>query len=68
MFQWLRRRQEARRLAEEGAELLICDYGPEDAYQVAQALKRKAQDCWSAAHWRRVARAIVRMTGKLVEY
>ena len=54
MLRWLRRRREARRLVQADAEALIRDYGPEDAG-------------W-AARGRRVARAVVRMTGKIVDY
>ncbi len=68
MFQWLRRRRDARRLVQKHAEALISDYGPEDARSMARARMRNAPDRRTAAHWRRVTRAIVRMTGKLVDY
>ncbi len=67
-LRWFRRRQEARRLVQADAEALIRDYGPEDAYLAARQFKRGARNSRSAAHSRRVARALVRMTGKIVDY
>ncbi len=62
MFQWNRRRQEARPPGTVcGAEALIREYGPEDAYLAARQLNRRARSSRSAAHWRRVARILARI-------
>ncbi len=68
LLRWLRRRQEARRLAQAEAESLLRHYGPDDARLVARERARKARDRRRAAHWRRVARAVARITGKIVDY
>ncbi len=72
MLQWLRRRQEARRLAQADAEALIRDDGAE-AY--GEARQRECDAIPSdetthagrtPAHWRRVALIVARMTGKRI--
>ncbi len=61
---WLLGRREAELAAQVRAEAFIRRYGPEDAYLAARQLKRKARSRREAAHWRRVARAVARMTQK----
>ncbi len=68
MLQWLRHRQEARRLAQVEAESILRHCGPDDARLVARERARKARDRRRAAHWRWVARAVARITGKIVDY
>jgi hypothetical protein len=72
MLRWLRRRQEARRLAQADAEALIRDHGAE-AYREARERERDVilTDGTTHAgrkpeHWRRVALIVARMTGKRV--
>ena len=67
MLRWLHRRQEARRLVQADAEALIRDYGPDEAYLAARGLARQALDRRRAAHWRRVGRAVARMTAKMID-
>jgi hypothetical protein len=68
MLGWLKRRRETRRLVQVAAESLLRDYGADDARLVARVRARNARDRQRAAHWRRVARAVARMTGKIVDY
>jgi hypothetical protein len=63
-LRWVRRRREAERAAQVKAGALIRHYGPDDAPLVARELKREARHRRQAADWRRVARAIARMTGE----
>jgi hypothetical protein len=73
MLRWLRRRQEARRLAQADAEaLMIRDHGAE-AYGEARQRERDVilpdgttHAGRTPAHWRRVALIVARMTGKRV--
>ncbi len=72
MLQWLRRRQEGRRLAQADAEALIHDHGGE-AYSEARQRERDVilpdgttHAGRTPAHWRRVALIVARMTGKRV--
>jgi hypothetical protein len=69
MLQWLRRRQEARRLAQADAEALIRDYGAE-AYREARQRERDVvlpegttHAGRTSAHWSRVALIVARKTG-----
>ncbi len=72
MFQWLRRRRQAERLAQADAEVLIKDHGGE-AY--GEARERECDVVLrdgtthagrTPAHWRRVALIVARMTGKRI--
>jgi hypothetical protein len=64
-FRWLRRRQEARRLAQTDAEALIRDHGlGPAAYSAGRRREHQASSDAMARHWRRVALAIARKTGK----
>ena len=65
VLQWLRRRQDARRLAQADAEALIRDHGAE-AYSKARQREREASSDAMVKHWRRVALAIAKKTGKRV--
>ena len=65
MLVWFRKRREAEQRATERAERLIRDLG-DGAYREARRGEREALDDNSAAHWRRVALAVARMTGKRV--
>jgi len=65
VLQWLRRRQEARRLAQADAEALIRDHGAE-AYSEACRREREASSDAMVKHWRRVALAIAKKTGERV--
>jgi hypothetical protein len=72
MLGWLRRRQDARRLAQADAEALIRDHGVE-AYREARERERDVilTDGTTHAgrtpvHWRRVALIAARMTGKRI--
>ncbi len=60
--QWLRRRREARRLAQADAEALYRDHGV-DAYSEARKRERDGQ---TPERWSRVALAVARITGKQV--
>ena len=70
MFQWLRRRREARRLANADANALIRDHGPQ-AYLEARRRERDVilpdgttHQGRTPAHWRRVALIIAKRTGR----
>ena len=72
MLSWLRRRQEAHRLARADAEALIRDHGSE-AYSEARRRERDVilrdgttHAGRTPAYWRRVALIVARMTGKRV--
>ena len=72
MLQWLRRRQEARRLAQVDAEALIRDHGGE-AYGEARQRERDVilpdgttHAGRTPAHWRRVALIVAKRTGHKV--
>ncbi len=72
MLQWVRRRQEARRLAQADAEALVRGHGA-DAYAEARWRERDVilPDGTTHAgrapeHWGRVALIVARMTGKRV--
>jgi hypothetical protein len=72
MLQWLRRRQEARRLAQADAEALIRDHGA-GAYSEARQRQRDVvlPDGTTHAgptrsHWQRVALIVAGMTGKRI--
>ena len=74
MLQWLRRRQEARRLAKADAEALIRDHGGE-AYSEARQRERDVvlsdgttHAGRTPAHWRSVALIVARITGKRVGF
>jgi hypothetical protein len=59
MLRWLRRRQEARRLAQADAEALIRDYGI-GAHVEARKREREGTQ---PERWSRVALAVAKMTG-----
>jgi len=61
ILRWLQHRRDAERAIQAKAEALIQHYGPEDARLAARELKRKARSRRTAAHWRRVARAVARI-------
>jgi hypothetical protein len=72
MFGWLRRRREARRLAEADANVLIREHG---AYAYWEARRRErdvilpdgtTHQGRSAAHWRGVALIVVNRTGHAI--
>ena len=73
MLRWIRRRQDARRLAQLDAEALIRDHGAE-AYREARERERDVilteggttYAGRTPAHWRRVALIVARRTGKRV--
>ena len=72
MFKWLRRRQQAERLAQADAAALVRDHGAE-AYGEARQRERDVvlldgttHAGRTPAHWRRVALIVARMTGKRV--
>jgi hypothetical protein len=72
MLQWLRRRQEARRLAQVDAEALIRDHGGE-AYGEARQREHDVilpdgttHAGRTPAHWRRVALIAAKRTGKRI--
>jgi hypothetical protein len=72
LLRWLRRRRDARRLAQADAEALIHDHGAE-AYGEARWRERDVilpdgttHAGRTPAHWRRVALIVARMTGKRV--
>ena len=73
MLRRLRRRQEARRLAQADAEVLIKDHGAE-AYREARERERDmvlpngtTHAGRTAPHWRRVGLIVARRTGKRVD-
>jgi hypothetical protein len=73
MLRWLRRRQEARRLAQADAEALIRDYGAA-AYREARERERDVvilpdgttHADRTPAHWRRVALFVARKAGSRI--
>jgi hypothetical protein len=65
VLRWLQRRRNAERAAQAKAKVLIRNFGPEDAYRAARQLRRDAESRRAGDHWRRVARAIARMTRNL---
>jgi hypothetical protein len=65
MLRWLRRGQDARRLAQADAEALIRDHGAE-AYSKARQREHEASSDAMVKHWRRVVLAIAKKTGKRV--
>jgi hypothetical protein len=65
VLRWLRRRQEARRLAQADAEALIRDHGAE-AYSKARQREHGASSDAIVKHWRLVALAIAKKTGERV--
>jgi hypothetical protein len=72
MLQRLRRRQDARRVAQADAEALIRDHGAE-AYREARQCERDVvlpdgttHADRTSAHWRRVALIVARKTGKRI--
>ena len=73
MLRWLRRRQEARRLAQADAEALIRDYAAA-AYREARGRERDVVILpdgttlagRTPAHWRRVALIVARKAGKRI--
>jgi len=65
VLQWLRRRQEAHRLAQADAEALIRDHGA-GAYSEARQYEYEASSDAMVKHWRRVALAIAKKTGERV--
>ena len=72
ILRWLRRRQDARRLAQADAEALIRDYGAA-AYREARERERDVilpdgttHAGRTPAHWRRVALIVARKAGKRI--
>ncbi len=72
VLQWLRRRQEARRLAQADVEPLVRDHGGEAHIEARQRERDVIPPDGTTharrtpAHWRRVALIVARMTGKRV--
>jgi len=72
VLQWLRRLQDARRLAQADAEALIRDRGAGAYSEARQREYEASSDAHEASsdtmvkHWRRVALAIAKKTGERV--
>lgn len=65
MLAWFRKRRDAEQRAAVRAEQLMVDHG-DGAYSEARRCEREALDEATAAHWRRVALTVARLTGKRV--